>query len=325
MKKITFILSLFFTISTQAAILHVGIGSAYPYNNLSDAYDAASNGDTLKVNSGNWGELNISKPITIIGTGYHVQENGVNLSNENEATFSLIQLFQGSEGSHLIGLYIPNDINITGTNNVVVERCYVSDLDIESSNNILVKNSYFYATTDPSDFINSNNVILTNNFFRFLKIQDNSFVTVKNNVIYNLSSICYNSTILNNIILDTNADIFDYNRNNTISYNLIKIQDAPSTANFHYDENEFIDYETEAVCIGYPEIGDYSFDARWQLAPNSLAIGAGEGGIDCGIFGGNDPYILSGLPPQPIIYELNVPLNADPTGLNVNLKAKTNN
>ena len=49
-----------------------------------------------------------------------------------------------------------------------------------------------------------------------------------------------------------------------------------------------------------------STDGTWQLKAGSPAIGAGVGGIDCGAFGGLGPYILSGVPTGPVIYQLNV-------------------
>jgi len=53
-------------------------------------------------------------------------------------------------------------------------------------------------------------------------------------------------------------------------------------------------------------LGTGSTDGKWQLKAGSPAIGAGVGGIDCGAFGGLGPYILSGLPTGPVIYQLNV-------------------
>ena len=47
-----------------------------------------------------------------------------------------------------------------------------------------------------------------------------------------------------------------------------------------------------------------SNDARYQLRAGSPAIGAGVGGMDAGMFGGANPYRLSGIPPTPSIYKL---------------------
>jgi len=62
------------------------------------------------------------------------------------------------------------------------------------------------------------------------------------------------------------------------------------------------------------------------LASGSPAIGAGLNGVDCGIFGGIAPYVLSGLPPVPSIFEI-IQSGVGTTGvpIQVNLKAKSNN
>lgn len=83
----------------------------------------------------------------------------------------------------------------------------------------------------------------------------------------------------------------------------------------------------DALYLGYPNNpNNLSLDARNQLAPNSPARGAGEYGTDCGAFGGDDPYVLSGIPDIPIIYQLSVPSQVPQNRvLNVQIKAKTNN
>jgi hypothetical protein len=66
-------------------------------------------------------------------------------------------------------------------------------------------------------------------------------------------------------------------------------------------------------------------DAKYILKEGSPAKGAGVNGVDCGIFGGDEPYVLSGIPPIPTIYEAIVPSTATSNGgLPVKIKAKTN-
>ena len=75
----------------------------------------------------------------------------------------------------------------------------------------------------------------------------------------------------------------------------------------------------------------YSNDSRWQLTPYSVilgapspAIGAADDGGDCGIFGGAEPYVLSGLPAVPAIFEFDSHLTGTSSGgLNVNVKVKS--
>ena len=61
------------------------------------------------------------------------------------------------------------------------------------------------------------------------------------------------------------------------------------------------------ICKGYPTQGALTFDNRYELKAGSPAIGAGVGGIDCGAFGGETPYKLSGIPFVPLIYQVNAP------------------
>ena len=42
-----------------------------------------------------------------------------------------------------------------------------------------------------------------------------------------------------------------------------------------------------------------STDGRYKLKAGSPAIGYGVGGVDCGIYGGPEPYVLSGMPTVP--------------------------
>lgn len=67
-------------------------------------------------------------------------------------------------------------------------------------------------------------------------------------------------------------------------------------------------------------------DSDMQLASGSSAIGAGVFGEDCGIYGGDHPYIISLLPDIHAIWE--VTLNnygSDNVTIDVNIKAKSHN
>ena len=82
-----------------------------------------------------------------------------------------------------------------------------------------------------------------------------------------------------------------------------------------------VDMNNVFVC--YSSCTAYSNDARYQLKAGSPAIGAGSNGEDCGMFGGVDPYVLSGMPPIPAIYYFNY--NYSNTAINVNMKVKSHN
>ena len=50
------------------------------------------------------------------------------------------------------------------------------------------------------------------------------------------------------------------------------------------------------VFVDYSGTLGKSDDAKWKLKAGSPAIGAGVSGVDCGVFGGVTPYVLSGVP-----------------------------
>ena len=72
-------------------------------------------------------------------------------------------------------------------------------------------------------------------------------------------------------------------------------------------------------------VGAGSTDGKWQLKQGSQAIGAGVGGIDCGMFGGNFPFVLSGIPAIPAIYEFNHDTDYENQLIEVEISVKSHN
>ena len=72
-------------------------------------------------------------------------------------------------------------------------------------------------------------------------------------------------------------------------------------------------------------VGTGSTDGQWQLSAGSPALGAGVDGVDCGMFGGDYPYKLSGLPSVPAIYYHEQTIDNVNQQLNVTIKAKSHN
>lgn len=77
--------------------------------------------------------------------------------------------------------------------------------------------------------------------------------------------------------------------------------------------------------VGYPTQGSYSYDSRWQFQANSPAKAYGINGEDCGIFGGDSPYKLSGIADRPLIYSLDVPFSVGGNNVNINIKIRAEN
>ena len=117
---------------------------------------------------------------------------------------------------------------------------------------------------------------------------------MQNNILREGSLSASNSLVQNNIGNSTQFDTLNSNQQN-------------------------VDMSTVFVSTG-------SSDGIWQLAVDSPALGAGLDGVDCGMFGDQNPYVLSGLPPLPAIYFFSAPsTGSSSAGLQVRIKGESHN
>ncbi|KPA12846.1 cell surface glycoprotein [Candidatus Magnetomorum sp. HK-1] len=318
-------------------------GADTDFYEFQKAHDEAKNEDIIMVHGSNihYGNAIITKQLHIIGPGYYLDQNPKTQIYPNSAQFDEVTLNKGSEGSTLTGLEITSFLKInTGNVNILKNKIYYISLsnahNIKISQNyinyrysyqnnrgdlivygginlygncysLIINNNYIYGSYSgsdvnydfPSSIYNSGrmNAEIYNNIFAYSLKVENS--TLKNNILLNGHVDCSSCVYWNNIAKGTIG--FGNNNNNKNSVNV------------------------DEIFVGYPDKASYSQDGRWVLTSDSLAKGAGDDGKDCGIFGGNEPYILSGIPSVPNIYELNVPrVGVSGQNIIVNIKVKTN-
>ncbi len=66
-------------------------------------------------------------------------------------------------------------------------------------------------------------------------------------------------------------------------------------------------------------------DGQFQIEASGPADETGENDADIGMFGGSEPYVLSGIPPIPTITEVIVPAFGSITGgLDIEVKGQAN-
>lgn len=301
------------------------------YTNLQDANDNASDGDTIYVEGSEtkYSGADISKSVTIIGPGYFLTENPNTQANGLEAKFTgNINFNAGSAGSCIIGCnlgyYGYISINV---DEVKIIRCFVNGINSNHNGtikNIVILQNYIAkeikatsSTTILTNSIISNNII--NGLIHFSS--SSGPVQIAHNVFSsepNFSIDCYNSAIQNNIICNEAANAIRINSGNTINNNILAYDGTNVNGN-QYNinmSNIFTAYNDYSAGI--------STDGKWQLKAGSPAIGAGINGVDCGVFGGTSPYVLSGLPDLPHIYEAIIPATANSgDGLSVTIKVKS--
>jgi len=296
------------------------------FTTLQAAVDAASNNDTIYVEGSAtpYDGATIDKPLTIVGPGYFLNENPKTQANKVDAVINGEIIFAtGSDGSTLIGCrtFWGYSVRISVSDITVIRNHLHGILFDGTSNNILVAQNYVYDKIVAITGQITNSVI-SNNIVRGQITSGNASgsLVISNNVCWTTNWAfpidCYNASIQNNILTGDIQNIRT-NTGNSISYNLMASDGTNASGNqFNIDMTSvFADFDGSL---------DLSTDAKWELKAGSPAIEAGISDTDCGAFGGPAPYVLSGLPDLPHIYEAEVPASATSEfGLEVTIHVKS--
>jgi len=285
------------------------------------AHDASLSGDTLYIagSSISYGNLVITKTIYIFGSGYFLNENPETQVKTVSAKFGEINFNAGSDGSLLTGFHFTGyTININANNITIKRNLHIKIAVGNDKSNIIITQNYS-AMTGPHTLIHigsfCQNIIIRNNFFenthpwRVISSQGSSSLEVQNNILNGYIEV-YNTLFYNNIL----RTVTYIGAGNDVRNNICFGNPFGTTANGNQAN---VDMTTVFVGTG-------STDGKWQLAPGSPAIGAGVNGEDCGMFGGDDSYVLSGLPNIPAIYFFDAPISgSNIDGLPVHVKIKS--
>lgn len=268
------------------------------------------------------------KGVTIYGTGNNFEEENPILSGTTRISASSVTL---------IGIRFNGNIDCgdsRSTNNRI-ERCVVTG-HIESVYNSLIQNCYI--TGRVSCYNNSkvyNNIMYwassstSNSSYSYQSfICNNTIIRSRTATLIE----CVNSTIKNNIIINTNGNVAS---NGTTYYqntiNGTSISDGNNIVNnvLSTDEaNKFADYPTNKFIGNLPLTDIFICEGeegeRFRLKEGSPAIGAGATGNDCGAYGGERPYVKWCRPRHmPYIYDAKIPAMPTDDKLNITLKIKT--
>lgn len=298
------------------------IGANADFTSLTDAHTAASTGDTIYVEGSPtaYSISSITKSLTIIGAGYFLNENpDTQVDNSESWISSFITFTAGSQGSKIIGCYLSSGISIN-TSDITVERnIFIGSASISSGtsigNNITIINNYFANSSPGNTSLAFNSGagtgrVIANNYFRGTIVISSNHL---NNALIN-NIIAGNSVTINNAIYSNNIQT-----NGTFAHtNSIFTHNIGHSTQYGTADGNQQNVIMTNVFVG---LTGNSTDGQWQLKPGSPAIGTGQGGVDCGIFGGNYPYLLSGMPPIPSVFEFDsnsLPVNT----LNVTISAK---
>jgi len=303
------------------------IGIDANFKTIQAAFDSATAGDIIYIEGTNipYDAATFNKPLTIIGTGYFLAVNDSTQANLAPSITGTININAGAEGSYVAGLTAPIRV---GASNVIVERNNISALAIGYNNNVgnvVVRQNYINTISDQNYYTSA--VIQNNIITHYITSSIKANWLIYNNTVYssytsNSGAVnVFNSSIKNNIVINTQSSpVYQCinttpDQNNNIEWNVCNKEPY----NQPVLENNIWTAEIDAIIVN-----EGAAEHKLYLPAGSPAIGYGEGGVDCGAYGGLNPYILSGMPPVPHIFKASVPVSATTTGgLPVNVKIKS--
>lgn len=340
MKKILFLgfIVLLLALPVHAVKWRVNnTGGGAHFSTLSEAYTAASDGDTIYIESSSlqYTSPNMTKRLVIIGPGYFLESNPNTQANKNSARISGFTFNTGSKGSIIQGVEIVGSLNIT-VDSITLKRNYIRHsstgyktvvLSTGTKGSIITQNyivnsanynGYGALTIETSSIghIISNNYLVnisgSGGVYPALHMNSNSQAQIINNVFGSMVTIL-NSSFHNNILLE---GPFEFS-GSVVTNNIGNSTQFPESDNLqNVDMNTIFDLTNPSTDGKYQLIGE---------AGTNPAIGYGVLGEDCGIFGGSNPYVLSGIPALPSIYFFYAaPSASSASGLPTSIKVKSN-
>lgn len=294
------------------------------YVDFATAQTAAVNGDTLQFepSPNSYGALTLTKNLTLIGTGYFLGNNVGLQANNQSPVIGDINFNTGSAGSKVTGLTVYSFYVNAGLSNIVLERCLIQyRVYLYSSTNIIVRQNFFiypyHCLQDNGNGVT--NLLIQNNIFR-------GYVGLGTNV-------------LGIFTQNTCHAYYGYNQGlgglSGITNNIFHTYTATGSNIAAGSNNYFVagavQFGLNPAGTGATDIntfartgGNADIDTYWLTLNASAVRTAGQGGIECGAFGGTFPYKLSGIPNVPSIYLFTAPTSASNT-LNVNISTRSNN
>lgn len=308
-------------------------GISADYSNLQTAIDSANAGDTiyLEPSSNSYGTITLDKRISLYGPGYFLAENSGQQANVNTSKITTLTMNQGSAFTSITGIVFTNNLNLN-VGNVAITRCLFTSIatcitfdGTASNTNVLIAQNYIVGNLSNGGASQSYTVYFRNNFIGgvTMALEPGIVCDFTNNVLNWYSSAVYNTSFVNNIFISNNNLIYTSpTYNNGFENNIFR----SSGTSVDTSLGNVTGVNTTQLFI--ESLGQGTTDGRWQIVPGSLAddfgkeIPAGTP-TDAGMFGGPNPYKLAGVPAIPTIYDLVVPTSNTSGGLNVTIRAKS--
>lgn len=354
MKKLIFFTLCFTaltTFSASAKIWRVNNNTAInaDYSDFQLALTNTPAGDTLYVEGSQTAYTNATntafclyKKLTILGPGYFFAPSDTTLYQKNSAELALpLSLSLGADGTKIEGMKMSLPLYI-GANNITISKNHIPTIYCATKraeslatlygiavNNIVVSKNYVTqiflnnGATQPT----ASNCILSNNIVKSSIIGYGNSTIIANNTVLSSTSWQWINAYIgggyswnpteNNAINVTNSIV-----QNNIASSILIGDTNPNSPYGWVSANNLISNNV-APNLSTTFNGGVN-DVQYKVSSLGNAYKAGINGVDCGAFGGNDPYVLYGMPSMPHIYSISAPTSGTATsGIAVTIKVKS--
>ena len=309
-------------------------GSPGNFTTAQAAHDAAAvvTNDTLYFNGSgtSYGPLTMTKRLYIFGPGYFLTQNPQTQAAPDGAYLDQLRVDPSAAGSIITGMTMYRAFLFAS--NTLFKRNYVAS----NTHAVVIGDAgQFVGSFTPSNVLCVQNYVSTSGSYRALWVFGGcSNIIVTNNLFYSgdvswpavfaSSSMIFSNNVLFGNVTTTSTDITNcylYGGNTVNGGSNSYHNNICNGTQFPAGNGNIQNEPIANVCVnaGSP-------DATFMLKVGSPAIGTGVGGVDMGMYGSTDPYVLSGLPAIPAIWSISAPSSGSgASGLNVNIKAKSHN
>ena len=285
-------------------------------------------GDTLYVEPGHvetGNQLNINKSLTIIGPGYFLVDNNINVVNPDDAVI-IRSITISQSNTRVYGLHIQGEVSINAANSIV-ERCMMTDGIYVSGQGNIVRQC-FINTGGITGYMAEQAIIENNIIYGDISCTYNwQNSTFRNNAVvggstsYTLRSF-QECNIYNNIVININTSYTTAtNPDQTVDTTWRKhfAIDAPASDG-NTVRNNIISGKPNAEflnCVFNASVEDVliwndanTLEEKYKHKTPGPAVGAGVNGTTCGAYGavnGSQAYQPAGIPQyRPYIYDANI-------------------
>lgn len=283
----------------KAMLVHNGEVTLYDGDKIQEAVNAASDGDAIYLTLGTFKPFNITKRITVRGTGdTSIIDGDVNIS---------------IPGSPKLTSPVMEALAVSGTVNVgaqvddmILRKCKIANFTIGAQiDGAVLDRCYITNTLTLSSYIKGMTVVST----KLYTVKSNSGATQNTTFVncnfFILYTSYFSATIINSIIQNYSSN---YTLNSTVILNTlighgISVGSSSVAQNCFYEQNSYI---VQSNCECYYETS--SLQSKGYLGTDGTVVG---------IYGGETPYTLE--PSVPKVTSSDLQLDNEKKQLNVTL------